>query len=187
MRAFIILTHGSTFIAKGIQIFSWIYEKFGKNTIAKEMYNHAVVVFKENGIWWYQEALSNGISKPLPFGNSSYYKEKNFVVKELIGAYTDEDYAKAITWGKSVIGVKYDFLGIVNWIGKTFTNSWHGVTGKAAEARLYCSEFAEDWFNMLIANIFPHPWEDSPMNIFDNNQVLKFTPQEYFYNIINNQ
>jgi len=186
MKAFILLTHGDTAIAKGIQVSSWIYEDFGKHTKSDIMYNHAVIVFRWLWIWWYQEALVDGISKYKPFGSSSYYKEGNFVVKTIKQDLNKDEYANSVNWGISKIGTKYDFLGIVSWIGKIATNSWLGKKGADAEKRLYCSEFALLWFNKG-REIFTNTWEQSPMNIYDNEKDTIFIDNKVFYDFINNK
>lgn len=185
MKTAILLTIGNNFIAKGIQFFEFIYEKFGKNTKSKKMYNHAVFCYVKNNNWWIQESLSDGASKPKLLIESKYWAKNNFVVKTLKASYSDEDLKRCIAWCESKGGTtKYDFLGIGAWIVKTFTNKWIGKTGEESEKRMYCSEFVEAACNILVPQSFESPWDDNPMNIYDNDKVLKFVDNEEFRKIV---
>jgi hypothetical protein len=168
------LTWGYTLLAKTIQKFEWVYERFGKNTKAPKIPNHAFVKYYENGNWWVQEAEAKGITKPQKWEESEYFGKDNYCFKKPKTDLTDAQLTAAIAYAKSKIDEPYNYMGLFEWVIKAISNKWVGKTGSSAQSSEYCSQFAEDTLNAAIPGLFPHPWEDCPANIYDNEDVLEF-------------
>lgn len=159
----IVLVHSKTLLGRiiqfGMNVERWRWFSF--HPFWKKVCNHAAICYEDGFI---AEALACGItthSIDEAYGNFKngtiwiYRPKWNKLEKDRIKVH-------ALRYRK----VYYQFINFLQYIPKILFGMWLGKTGKAAEDRLYCTEYVALVINKAtLGKLFKKYWRTSPSGV----------------------
>lgn len=160
----IILVHGGSFLAKGIQFFMNIYRS--KQDLAKrKLYNHVAVVIDLYGQKYIAEAVAKGV-QVIPDADK-YVATRDCTVLTWVNPLTAKEKAElSREAAKYALEIhRYDVLNFPYQIKYIMTGKWRGPTGDKAERRIYCSELAAIVMDKIRGSFDGQTWDKNPLDI----------------------
>jgi len=156
----ILLVSSKSWIARQIQFFQ------------KNKWNHAGIVVEIWGEWYICESDKRGIclTKLSDYINSN----KELMICRPTWSYDEKNLSKFMM---PYCGhVKYDYTSLLFYqLIYQVTGKWMGKKEDKATNAFYCSEWAAFVHHTFDEGVFPHWYETSPKDIFENNLLLHLT------------
>lgn len=164
----IILSGSNTWLSRIIKKFMRLYSKKQKVRVDK-VYSHAAMVINLWDNLYVAEAEANGINiRPLFRTYGVINKDvllltpkKKYLVKE------QEEISKVAT-KSALVPTRYDYFSLLHQVRYIMTGKWPGSKGSKANKRLYCTEAAALWANMVRPKTFDVSYSVNPVDIQTN-------------------
>ena len=160
----IVLVSGTSFLAKGIQLFMNIYRR-KLDLPQRKLYNHVAVVVDLYGELYVAEAVGKGV-QVIP--NAEHYVlSQDCKVLTWFDPLTPKEQTmfsrEAIKYSLQLH--RYDVLNFFYQMKYIFTGKWRGPTGNKAERRVYCSELAAILMDKIRGSFNGVTWDKNPLDI----------------------
>jgi len=160
----VILVHGGSFLARGIQFFMNIYRS-KKGLPKRKLYNHVAVVIDLYGQQYIAEAVAKGV-QVIP-NASNYVASQDCKVLTWVKPLTAKEKAELSRAAAkyALENHRYDMLNFPYQIRYIFTGKWRGPTGDKANRRIYCSELAAILMDYVRGSFNGVTWDKNPLDI----------------------
>jgi hypothetical protein len=175
----ILLVRNTSFLAKGIQGFMYLYSKiFNKKW--QGGFNHNAIIINIWGEKWVAEANGQGF-EIRPLNKTPYYNKKNFVILRDKRGFTENQIDIMSKKMIEISGIRYQYEGLAQWILYILSKGGIDTFNANDEKALYCSEAAAVAINSVYPNTFDKPNRTNPYdhllkdtyNIIDTFNLLK--------------
>ena len=160
----IILVHGGSFLARGIQFFMNIYRK-RLGLPKRKLYNHVAVVVDLYGELYVAEAHAKGV-QVLP-NAVQYVESQDCLVLTWAKPLTKSEQSlfsrEAVKY--ALIPHRYDVLNFFFQMKYILTGMWRCPVGSKSVKLIYCSELGAIVMDKVRGSFNGQTWDKNPLDI----------------------